>query len=190
MSESALSADSLRAIYEPLIRLHFNETKRLRDPQLQDYVVSLVCDFSSCDELFKIRDQNGRPIHDINEMLLESDPVYGRAQSFDRERQVRKHIGDYTLFLTGLFPEAFNKEGIRRAKIGTMGGFVQAGKESYYIVSSFRCFEYANVASLFAMLADHFEFCVAALHLVNHDLSHPRPVLGPEFDAIINIQPQ
>jgi len=26
------------------------------------------------------------------------------ARSFDYEREVRKHIGDYTLLLTGLFP--------------------------------------------------------------------------------------
>jgi len=39
-------------------------------------------------------------------MLIESDPIYGPAPSFDRERQVRKHIGDYTLFYAGMFPEA------------------------------------------------------------------------------------
>ena len=32
----------------------------------------------------------------------------GPAPSFDRERQVRKHIGDYTLFFTGMFPESIN----------------------------------------------------------------------------------
>ena len=41
-------------------------------------------------------------------MVLESNPVYGPAPSFDRERQVRKHIGDYTLFFTGMFPESIN----------------------------------------------------------------------------------
>ena len=37
-------------------------------------------------------------------MLIESNPLL-EAHSFDREREVRKRIGDYTLFLTGLFPE-------------------------------------------------------------------------------------
>ena len=37
-------------------------------------------------------------------MLVESNPLLG-APSFDREREVRKHIGDFTLFFTGMFPE-------------------------------------------------------------------------------------
>jgi hypothetical protein len=37
-------------------------------------------------------------------MLIESNPML-EARSFDYERKVRKHIGDYTLFLTGLFPK-------------------------------------------------------------------------------------
>jgi hypothetical protein len=37
-------------------------------------------------------------------MLVESNPMLD-APSFEREREVRKHIGDYTLFLTGIFPE-------------------------------------------------------------------------------------
>ena len=42
-------------------------------------------------------------------MLLESDPIFGEAAtSFDRERQVRKHIGDFTLFDIGMFPEAIS----------------------------------------------------------------------------------
>ena len=47
-------------------------------------------------------------------MLLESNPVFGPAPSFDRERQVRKHIGDYTLFFTGMFPESINHLHLRR----------------------------------------------------------------------------
>src|SRR2546430_10422297 len=31
------------------------------------------------------------------------------APSFDRERAVRKPVGDYTLFMTGLFPESVAK---------------------------------------------------------------------------------
>src|SRR5437899_6632116 len=46
----------------------------------------------------------GRRLEDVGEMLIESNPLLGAA-SFGREREVRKHVGDYTLFLTGLFPE-------------------------------------------------------------------------------------
>jgi hypothetical protein len=50
------------------------------------------------DNLDRIRDSHGRGLEDVGEMLLESNPLLG-ASSFDREREVRKHVGDYVLFI-------------------------------------------------------------------------------------------
>ena len=81
--------------------------------------------------------------------IRSSDP-----RRFDRERQVRKHIGDYTLFFTGMFPESINHLRLRRNRLENMIDFIKAGKESYYIVSKFDCFEYQKVAPLFRKLSD------------------------------------
>ena len=46
------------------------------------------------------------------------------APSFDREREVRKHIGDFTLFFAGLFPESLNrwiKERLRDKRAPAVG---------------------------------------------------------------------
>jgi hypothetical protein len=102
--------------------------------------------------------------------------VYGPAPSFDREREVRKHIGDYTLFFTGMFPESINQFRLRRQRLENFVDFMKAGKESYFIVSKFEFFEYAKVAPLFARLSNHFEQCVYGLNRVKNDLSemqHP-----------------
>jgi hypothetical protein len=118
------------------------------------------------------------------EMLLESDPVYGPAPSFDRERQVRKHIGDYALFFTGMFPEAINWNRLRRSRMENLVDFVKAGKESYYIVSKFEYFEYAKVAPLFRNMARDFELLVYGLNQVKNDLEemqHPITRRTAEF---------
>ncbi len=78
-------------------------------------------------------------------MLLASNPLFD-APSFDRERAVRKHIGDYTLFFAGLFPEAINRWRLRWQRLDTVVDYVKAGKESYYIVSAFNQFEYRSSA--------------------------------------------
>jgi hypothetical protein len=109
-------------------------------------------------------------------MLLESDPVYGTAPSFDRERQVRKHIGDYSLFFTGMFPESLNGQRLRRSRMDSLIDFVRAGKESYYIVSKFEHFEYAKVAPLFRRMSAEFEQLVYGLNQVKNELEemqHP-----------------
>ncbi len=149
---------------------------QIRDNEMTGYISSMLCEFCDADQLFKIRNATGRPLSDVGEMLLESDPVYGEAPSFDRERQVRKHIGDYTLFFAGMFPESINHWRLRRQRLESFIDFIKAGKESYFIVSKFEFFEYAKVAPLFARLSKDFERCIYGLNMVKNemqDAQHP-----------------
>jgi hypothetical protein len=166
----------LQELFGELIHWHFGRDLRLNDGEVQDYVVNMLSEFCESEQLYKVRNSSGRPLSDVGEMLLETDPVYGPAPSFDRERQVRKHIGDYTLFLSGMFPESINHYRLRRQRLENFVDLIKAGKESYYIVSKFDQFEYARLAPLFAKLARDFESCVHGLNLVKGDLDemqHP-----------------
>jgi len=166
----------LEQLFMELVARHYAEEIGLRDPQIVNYVAHLMTEFCEVEQLFKIRDAAGRALTDVGEMLVESNPVYGPAPSFDRERQVRKHIGDYTLFFTGMFPESINHFRLRRNRLENFVDWMKAGKESYYIVSKFDCFEYTKVAPLFASLSSHFEQCVYGLNRVKNDLQemqHP-----------------
>ena len=84
----------LRQLFQELVGRHYAEEIGIRDPQVVAYVSHLLTEFCEADQLFKIHDATDRPLNDLGEMMLESDPIYGPAPSFDRERQVRKHIGD------------------------------------------------------------------------------------------------
>jgi len=166
----------LRELFVELVGRHYAQEIGIRDPQLVAYVAHLLTEFCDAEQLFKIRSVAGKPLSDVGELLLESDPVYGPAPSFDRERQVRKHIGDYTLFFAGMFPESINQFRLRKDRVENFVDWVKAGKESYYVVSKFEYFEYAKVAPLFASLSRNFEACVYGLNQVKNDLSemqHP-----------------
>lgn len=148
----------------------------IRQPEVHAYVATLLTEFCELDNLYKIKNADGRPLADMGEMLLESDPVYGPAPSFDRERQVRKHIGDYSLFFSGMFPESINHHRLRKYRLEGLLDFVKAGKESYYIVSKFEHFEYAKVAPLFRRMSQEFERLVYGLNQVKNELQemqHP-----------------
>jgi len=176
--------DPLRSFFFDLVSHHFAGSFDLRDLEVSAYVSDMLTDFCESDHLHRIRNASGRPLDDVGEMLLESDPVYGPAPSFDRERQVRKHIGDYTLFFTGMFPESINHLRLRRDRVENMIDFIKAGKESYYIVSKFDCFEYQKVAPLFRKLSDRFEECVVGLNMVKNELQelqHPLVSKPPEL---------
>jgi hypothetical protein len=170
----------LQQLFIELVGRHYAEEIGIRDSQVVNYVAHLLTEFCHAEQLFKIRNAAGRPISDVGEMLAESNPVFGPAPSFDRERQVRKHIGDYTLFFTGMFPESINSFRLRRNRLENFVDWMKAGKESYYIVSKFEFFEYAKVAPLFAVLANNFEHCVHGLNMVKNDLQKMQhPIVTP-----------
>jgi hypothetical protein len=169
-------AHPLEQLFAQLVGRHYAQEIGIRDPEVVGYVAHLLTEFCDAEQLMKIRTVSGRPLNDVGEMLLEADPIYGPAPSFDRERQVRKHIGDYTLFFAGMFPESINHCRLRRQRLESFVEWVKAGKESYYIVSKFEYFEYAKVAPLFAQLSQKFEECVYGLNLVKNELEvmqHP-----------------
>src|SRR5258706_1567149 len=166
----------LQQLFLDLVNQNFSEGVGIRDADLSGYIANMLAEFCETENLFKIRNADGRPLNDVGEMLLESDPVFGRASSFDRERQVRKHIGDYALFLAGMYPESLNHSRLRKARVENPAEFVRTGKESYYIVSTFEHWEYTKVAPLFRRMSQEFEQLVYGLNQIKNDLlemQHP-----------------
>jgi hypothetical protein len=166
----------LQKLFIDLVGQHYAHEIGIRDPELVGYVAHLLTEFCDAEQLFKIQNAFGKPIADVGEMLLQADPVFGPASSFDRERQIRKHIGDYTLFFAGMFPESINHLRLRRQRLESFVDWMKAGKESYFIVSKFDCFEYTKVAPLFEKLSARFEQCVYGLNCVKNELQemqHP-----------------
>lgn len=155
----------------PLRRL-FSELVAKELPADRDvtaYVATLLSDFVHVDQLYRIRNCRGKGLQEVGEMLVESNPLLN-ARSFEREREVRKHIGDYTLFLAGMFPEYVATLPRRGLRLDSFIDYVKAGKESYRIVAAFDQLEYRHMAPLFRRLAEHFEHCVHGLNRVKSDL--------------------
>src|SRR5437764_11580812 len=134
----------LREFFAALVERHYNEAVGLRDAEISHYVANLLTEFCQTEELYKVRNEDGRPLQDVGEMLLEADPVYGPAPSFDRERQVRKHIGDYALFFTGMFPESINHLRLRNTRLQSFVDWMKLGKERYHIVAKVDSYEYTK----------------------------------------------
>jgi hypothetical protein len=138
------------------------------DREMTDYIADLLARFTNLDRLYDLRDEQGNALQDLDTMIYASDPVYGSASSFETERRIRAHIGDYSLFHAGMYPELYclsdNEDGQRYLKM------VQIGKDSYHIVSQFNVFEYAASAPLFKRLAENFEACIRGLSSVRKEL--------------------
>lgn len=175
----------------PLRRLFYVLTERnvggklgYEDPKVIGYLTDLLTDFTHIDNVYKIRNASGQPVEEVAELLLEGD-LFHRAASLERERTVHKHIGDYTLFMAGLFPEAVRRARTKRAIVSrdALIDYVKTGKRSYGIVAQFAFGNYTEAAPLYRKLAEQFELCVFGLGYVRSDLDHLR---RPESQRVID----
>lgn len=166
-----MSSEDLGRLFSEVVERTFRVPLELSDPEVTDYVSALLMDFTRAENVYRIRDLKGRAIEDVGEMLLESNPLSKNpVAGFDREREVRKHVGDFTLFFSGMFPESIRRWRLRRLQVGSWVDYIRAGKESYHVVAAFDQFEYQKVAPTFRKLSDRFEECVYGLHLVKKQL--------------------
>jgi hypothetical protein len=85
---------------------------------------------------------------------------------------VHQHIGDFTLFMAGLFPEY-----LRRLKTAGLiyhkdflVDYMKTGKRSYGIVAQMADGPSPEEPPLFRKLSDNFELCVTGLGFVRSDL--------------------
>jgi hypothetical protein len=160
----------LRRLFSELLYKHLIQAARLDDREISDYVGDLLVNFTHVDNLYRLRNSKGRRLEDVAEMLIASNPLL-EGRSFEYEREVRKHIGDYTLFLAGLFPEYVARLNRKPFRLDSLIDYLKAGKESYRVVAAFDQFEYREVAPLFRKLSEKFELCVYGLNLIKEDLA-------------------
>ncbi|HLK16485.1 MAG TPA: hypothetical protein VKT78_16885, partial [Fimbriimonadaceae bacterium] len=104
-------------------------------PEVEQYLVNLLTRFLHQDQLFSIRDAEGRRVTSVAEMLEYGD-IRLRAQSFKAERDVHQHVGDFLLFWSGVFPEFLPKLAAPGSKDMLLNCVAQ-GQMSYGIAGSF-----------------------------------------------------
>jgi len=175
-------AHPLVRLFASLTEANFAEHLSWPDAEVIGYLTDVLTDFVHVDQLYKIRKAQGRRVEEVAEMLAEGDLLH-RAESIDREREVHRHIGDYTLFMTGIFPEFLRRLKTSRVVISPddLLDYIQVGKRSYRIVSEFTYGAYGRSAPLFRKLSENFEMCVYGLGYVRADLDRLR---DPRFQAL------
>lgn len=171
MSKTVSEHHPLRRLFATLTEQAFVRKLRWPDLNVISYLTNLLTDFTHVDQLCRIRDGQGKRIDEIAGMLLESDLLLN-AGSLEREREVNRHIGDFALFMVGIFPEF-----LRRIKLNQIVhhpdfliDYVRVGKHSYRNVSEFNYGEHRNSVPLFRKLSDNFELCVMGLGYVKNHL--------------------
>ena len=177
----------LRRLFDALTEKRFVETLGWADLNVTGYVSNLLVEFAHIDRLYRIRHHRGKRFDTVVALLYESE-VLLEAHSLEREEEVHRHIGDFTLFMAGLFPEY-----LKRLKSASMiyhpdflVDYVKTGKRSYRIVARHTGTSDRDTP-LFLKLSDNFELCVAGLGFVRGDLDRMQdPAYRKAKDILLN----
>jgi hypothetical protein len=160
----------LRRLFAGLTEQTFQATLGVADPRLTDYLSELLSRFVHIDAVYRLAGPDGRRLEEVVEMMLEAEalPPQGRTR-----REVHRHIGDFTLFWTGVYPEALKR--LRSAlSRDQFLDYTARGKHSYYIASTFAEDPYAEEAPVLRRLSEEFELCAYGLNQVRREWERNR----------------
>lgn len=146
------SPPTLKRFFDRVVRRSFGDLALTDDPAAE-YLSDLLTRFARTDALYPPSAVTTQRLESVAELLLEIQRAWDAdSPHFDpvRERELRRHIGDYTLFMTGLFRE-------RVEHLSVTGYYIREGKRSYRFVSEHDRADARPQAKLFWALADRFE---------------------------------
>ncbi len=142
----------------------FESRLGVADPPLVDYLGDLMLRFVRLDTVHRVRNLSGRPVVEVADMLAEAENRIGLAR-----RDVHRHIGDVTLFWTGVYPETLPR--LRAVeKKDFFVDYCAQGKRAYFIASTIETDRQEDAArDLLERLSAQFEMCAYGLGEVRRE---------------------
>ena len=176
------SSLTLKRFFDRVVRRSFGD-HALRDDPAADYLSDLLTRFARTDSFHPPSAFSPQRLESVALLLLEIQQVWDvDSPGFNpvRERELRRHIGDYTLFMTGLFRE-------RVEHLSVAGYYIREGKRAYHFVSEHDRADARPQAWLFRALADRFEGYAGVLTYVRKVYFRPEhaPPALPFFRQLI-----
>lgn len=159
--------ESLRDMFAAFTEQIFQVDLGIADTRLTDYLTDMLLRFIRFDAIFRFRSTVGRRLEDVAEMILEADQRLGKPR-----REIYRHIGDFTLFWSGVYPEALSHLQAPDHKDHLLD-YLEQGKRSYYIASTYQDNPYENEAPVLRRLSDEFELCSVGLQRVRKEWEKP-----------------
>jgi len=170
---------SLHRFFAGVAEYAFQTRLGVADPPLVEYMAGLLSRFVHFDAIYNVRNLAGRRLDEVADMLIEAEGRVG-----DPRREVHRHIGDFTLFWTGVYPEALGKLQ-RGSRKDFFLDYTAQGKRAYYIASTIAS-QNSSESQLFERLSHDFELCVYGLGEVRREWERRDGDPGPSLPILIN----
>lgn len=149
-------SEALHRFFAGITEYTFATRLGVADPPLVDYLSAMLTHFVRTDAIFGLRTPTGERLVAVTDMLQEAQCRQGSAR-----RRVHRHIGDFTLFWLGIYPET--AENRRKQTKDSLINYRDQGKRNYFLASRIPTDEEFAPDDVLERLSDHFELCVYGL---------------------------
>lgn len=150
-----MSENKLQDYFLSIVRQSFWQLG-IYDATVASYVADVLTEFARADNLYKLRGRGGKKIDSVVEILAQQSDEPSAESSVLKERSVRKYVGDYALFMSGMFRSHVEKRGF-------LDYYIQEGSRSYWTVSELDLSLYRTGFLLYQELSKKFEYYSGAL---------------------------
>jgi hypothetical protein len=155
--------DVLWRYFAGLTEQTFEGELGIADPPLVDYVSGLLTRFIRTESVYRLRSPSGGKINGVADMLSEANARVGEAR-----REAHRFIGDFTLFWTGVYPEALSALQSETRKDHLLD-YRAEGKRAYHVASQIPGNEETIAGDVLERLSTQYELCVYGLGEVRRE---------------------
>lgn len=157
-----MSSNPLYRYFAGITEQTFECQLGVADPPLIDYITDLLLRFMRSDAVFRVRNPSGERLQAVADMFAEAEARVGVAR-----REVHRHIGDFTLFWSGVYPETLEKPA---AGVNRVHDYHEHGKRAYYIASTIETDRTAGAPNeVLERLSEMFDVCAFGLGEVRRE---------------------
>lgn len=149
-------SEVLQRFFAGVTEYTFSTQLGVVDPPLVDYLSEMLVHFVRTDSIYGVRTPTGERLSQVVDMLAEAQARQGAAR-----RRLHRHIGDFTLFWTGLYPEI--AERLRKGQKDSLLDYQDQGKRNYLIASRLPADQQSAPDEVLERLSERFELCVYGL---------------------------
>jgi len=174
--ESLLADDTPLTIspqlYFYILLRHVLKDTGLGDRDVSDYLASLLETFSQTARMKSPADGHTSPIQYVSDMLIAL-----RTASPTQSFLIRAHVGNYALFITGIFHETVQHRSQRGAP--DVGYYEDLGRSNFRVAAGHQVARTCALSEVFEKLADGFRDIRLALNHLSESLLHLDNAISP-----------
>jgi hypothetical protein len=171
-ADESVRGELLRRFFSGATEYAFAVRLGVVDPPLVDYVAEMLVRFVKSDAIYGVRNPRGERLVQVTDMLAEAHARHGVAR-----REMHRHIGDFTLFWTGVYPEIADR--MRQGRKDSLLNYTDQGKRNYFIASTLPADDETVPDAVLKRLSDNFELCVYGLGEVRRQWSEREGEIEP-----------